>query len=76
MVVLYSTGCPKCKVLIKKLDTAHIEYVICDDKNVMLEKGFTTVPMLEIDNGIVMDFKTAVDWINSMENFREAGKVN
>ena len=30
----------------------------------MLEKGFTTVPMLEV-NGTVMDFKEANDWINN-----------
>ena len=31
MVVLYSTGCPKCKVLEKKLNADKIEYSISDD---------------------------------------------
>ena len=33
---------------------------------IMLEKGFVTTPMLEVD-GQVMDFKEAVDWVNSQE---------
>lgn len=75
MTILYSTGCPKCKVLIKKLDMAHIEYTICDCKEIMLNKGFTTIPMIENDDGIVMDFKAAVDWINNINTFIEARKV-
>ena len=75
MTILYSTGCPKCKILIKKLDMAHIDYIIIDDKQTMIDKDFTTVPMLEVDKTI-MDFKTAVDWINSTSASIEAGRVN
>ena len=62
-VILYSTGCPKCKVLKAKLDSKEISYDIISDKSVMINKGIETVPVLEV-NGNVMDFKTAVDWIN------------
>lgn len=62
-VVLYSTGCPKCKVLKAKLDSKEISYDIISDTSVMINKGIETVPVLEVD-GNVMDFKTAVDWIN------------
>lgn len=62
-VILYSTGCPKCKVLKAKLDSKEISYDIISDTSVMINKGIETVPVLEV-NGNVMDFKTAVDWIN------------
>lgn len=62
-VILYSTGCPKCKVLKAKLDSKEISYDIISDTYVMINKGIETVPVLEV-NGNVMDFKTAVDWIN------------
>ena len=62
-VILYSTGCPKCKVLKAKLDSKEISYDIISDTSVMVNKGIETVPVLEV-NGNVMDFKTAVDWIN------------
>lgn len=62
-VVLYSTGCPKCKVLKAKLDSKEISYDIISDTSVMINKEIETVPVLEVD-GNVMDFKTAVDWIN------------
>lgn len=62
-IILYSTGCPKCKVLKAKLDSKKISYDIISDTSVMINKGIETVPVLEV-NGNVMDFKTAVDWIN------------
>ena len=63
-IVLYSTGCPKCKVLEKKLDDAGVEYEVVSDTEVMLSKSFINVPVLSInDNNL--KFKEAVDWINS-----------
>jgi glutaredoxin len=61
-IILYSTGCPKCNVLKKKLDMAKIEYEICEDEDVMEQKGFMSAPMLEVDE-VVMDFGLAVKWI-------------
>lgn len=64
-MILYTIGCPKCKVLEKKLQTKGIEFDICDDKELMIEKGFSEMPMLEVD-GVVIAFKDAVDFINNM----------
>lgn len=62
-VTLYSTGCPKCKVLKMKLDSKNINYDIISDVSIIISKGINTVPVLEVD-GNIMNFKTAVDWIN------------
>ena len=61
-VILFSTGCPKCRVLTSKLKQKNISYVENNDVELMQEKGFITVPKLEVD-GVVYDFKEAVEWI-------------
>lgn len=64
-LVLYTTFCPKCKVLEKKLAEKNLVYETVTDVNVMSEKGFQTVPMLEVD-GKVMDFSKAAEWVNKL----------
>jgi glutaredoxin len=61
-VILYSTNCPKCKVLESKLNAAGIEFELIEDADVMIDKGFMSAPMLEVD-GIALDFGKAVDWV-------------
>lgn len=63
-VVLYSTHCPKCKVLESKLNQKSINYEENTDVEMMTQKGFATVPKLEVD-GVVYDFKEAVEWIGA-----------
>lgn len=63
-VVLYSTGCSKCKVLEKKLNADGIDYSISDDISALVEKGFQSVPVLDVD-GDFLDFKDAVNWIKN-----------
>lgn len=63
-VILFSTKCPKCKVLETKLKQKSINYAEINDVDIMVQKGFTAVPMLEVD-GVVYDFKQAVEWIGA-----------
>lgn len=63
-VVLYSTGCPKCDVLKKKLDTKNITYRENRSVDDMLRIGISEVPVLEV-NGNRMSFKEAVVWVNA-----------
>lgn len=63
-VILFSTHCPKCNVLESKLKQKSIDYEEVNDVDVMIQKGFATVPMLEVD-GVVYDFKKAVEWIGA-----------
>lgn len=62
-IKLYSTHCPKCIVLEKKLKQKGISFEEINDIDVMEAKGFMQAPMLEVDD-VVMDFKQANDWIN------------
>lgn len=62
-VILYTTHCPKCTVLEKKLTSKNIPYEEVTDVDLMINKGFDAMPVLEVDDAI-MDFKTANTWIN------------
>lgn len=62
MVIFYSTHCPKCNILEKKLKAANIGYTENNDVDVMLSKGLLTAPALEID-GEIYTFTQAVEWL-------------
>ena len=66
MIILYSTHCPKCQVLEKKLDQKNIKYDIVDNEELMVNKGFINVPVLEI-GGKELNFKEAVEWVARQE---------
>ena len=61
--ILYSTGCPKCEVLKKKLAEKGVQYTENNSVDEMLKLGIAAVPVLNVDNRI-LDFKEAVDWVN------------
>lgn len=63
-VILYSTGCPKCKILKKKLAEKNIDYTENQNVEEMVALGIDQVPVLKID-GEIMKFKEAVEWVNS-----------
>lgn len=65
MIRLYSTGCPKCKALEKKMEEKNISFEKIDDVDLMLSKGFMEVPMLEVDEKLY-DFREAIKWLNEL----------
>ena len=66
-ITLYSTHCPKCMVLEKKLQMAGIDYKLVEDADLMIEKGFASAPILEVD-GEPMIFMDAINWVNRRSN--------
>jgi glutaredoxin len=64
MVTLYTTHCPKCIILEKKLQDKNIEYQICDDIDLMLSKGMQEAPYLEVEEKGLMNFTKAIKWVN------------
>lgn len=64
-ITLYTTHCPKCKVLMAKLQQKNITFDVCEDIEIIRTKGFLTVPLLEVD-GIVMDFVAANKWVSEV----------
>lgn len=64
-IIFYSTDCPKCKILKKKLDSKNLTYSLVDDVDVMLDLGLMSAPALSVD-GKLMDFSNAINFINSL----------
>ena len=64
-VILYTTHCPKCNVLMTKLKSKGVDYEEITDVDVMRDKGFMSAPMLEVD-GKTMTFVEAIKWVNEV----------
>ena len=67
MIKLYTTHCPRCKVLEKKKTKKGINYEEIDSMDIMTENGFKSVPVLELEDGTILDFAKANSWINEQE---------
>lgn len=66
-IVLYTTHCPKCRILETKLKAKGVQYVEVTDEAIMQEKNIEFLPMLEVDKTL-MDFVAANNFINSYTN--------
>lgn len=61
---LISSGCPKCKVLMKKLEGLDYELIEDDDAIKFAEEnGFREMPLLVKDDGAIITFTEAVKYL-------------
>lgn len=80
-IKLYSTGCPKCNVLKKKLDAVGIKYDIITDMELIKEAcnmaKTDMLPILSVLEGekgdklfeiTFMDFSRAIKWVGEQSN--------
>lgn len=65
MIKIYTTGCPNCNILERKLFEKGIYFEEETDVKKMVDLGFETVPMLDVD-GNIMDYKEALEWVSNM----------
>ena len=65
-MVLYTTHCPKCAVLQKKLQAKNLQFDIVEDVQIMKSKGLMSMPVLQVD-GKCLDFYNATKFVNSYE---------
>lgn len=63
-IILYSTGCPKCKILEQKLQNKGVYYTKNTSVDEMLQLGFNTSPMLKVENNY-LNFSDACKWVNN-----------
>ena len=66
MITLFSTGCPKCRVLEQKLNQKNIVFNINNDVQEVIDQGFMSAPVLKVNDNY-MDFGAAVKWVNGQE---------
>lgn len=64
-IILYSTGCPKCRVLEKKLNEKGISFEIENNIETLRKAGILTVPVLSVD-GQMYQFADAVSLVNNL----------
>lgn len=64
IVTLYSTNCPRCKVLEKKMEQAGISFEVNTSVDDMLALGMRQAPMLRVDDEL-LDFAAACAWLNN-----------
>ena len=64
-VIIYTTNCPKCRVLESKLKDRNIVFSKVTDVEEMRKLGYLSVPKLSVD-GKVMDFTEAIQWVNNI----------
>lgn len=63
MITLYTTGCPRCKVLETKLNQAGMKFGVVNDPKKIMEMGFVTAPVMTVD-GKPFGFKEAINYLN------------
>lgn len=66
-IIFYSTNCPKCKILEKKLTEKNIKFTKNNNVVEMAELGVDQVPVLSI-NGSLLNFVEANEWINERKD--------
>lgn len=64
-IILYTTHCPKCRVLESKLQKKGISYKEETDIEKMQSIGIKSVPMMNV-NGKILDFFDSNTYINSL----------
>ena len=67
MIVLYTTHCPQCRVLETKLKQKGIEYEENDDVSEMIALGYHTAPLLKLEDGQVLNFTAARNWLKEQD---------
>ena len=63
MITLYTTGCPRCKVLETKLNQTGLKFGVVNDPKKIIEMGFVTAPVMTVD-GKPFGFKEAINYLN------------
>lgn len=70
-IILYSTGCPQCRVLETKLKQANILFKIVTDEKEVLKVGeehqISSMPILSI-NDKYLDFSSAINFLNKLKD--------
>ncbi len=61
MIKFYSTNCPRCHVLQKKLDSKNIQYELHTDTQEMIDLGLVNAPALQLEEGQLLDFKQSIE---------------
>ena len=71
MITLYSTGCPNCNILRRRLTNDKIEFIVSNDIDKLVEMGFQNAPILQIDDNFI-DYVGAMKLLKVYEDVERA----
>jgi hypothetical protein len=66
-ITVYTIHCPACNILEKKLTSKNIPYNIVENEDILRELEIETFPMMSINNGRLLTYKEAREWVDSQE---------
>ena len=64
-IILYTTHCPMCLMLERKLKEKNIEYTEISNIDEIKEAGVKNVPVLKVDNEMMNSY-SAMQWIKNI----------
>jgi len=62
-ITLYTTGCPKCRILEGKLKAAGIDFDVVTDIEEMKNLGIISAPAMMVGKAGPLDFSQAIRWV-------------
>ena len=64
-IILYSSSeCTRCQLVKQMLDHHKVQYKeIVNNKQLMMEKGFESVPVIDVDGKIIDGYIGILDWL-------------
>ena len=68
MTLYTKTDCPLCNVVKVKMVQAGIEYETCMNEDKMNELNIDRLPVLQLDNGELLEFKAILNYIEEVRN--------
>ena len=73
MITLYSTGCPKCNILERRLTNDGISFNISNDVDELIDMGFQNAPVLKIGDNFI-DYANAMKLLKVFEEVERDSK--
>lgn len=64
-IILYTTHCPMCLMLERKLKEKNIEYIEISNIDEIKEAGVKNVPVLKVDNEMMNSY-SAMQWVKNI----------
>lgn len=62
-MILYTTDCPKCKILEKMMDRAEMEFTKETNIDKLINLGFKSAPILEVEPQVYLPFESAISYV-------------
>lgn len=64
-IILYSSSeCTRCKLVKQMLNHHNVKYEeVTDNKQLMIDMGFESVPVVEVDGKIIDEYGCILDWL-------------